>query len=131
LVLTPAEVRLLLGGLNGSVGLQVALLHGTGTGTRLVEGLRLRVERLKLTRRSKSRASARAPEACMMVLPENRVPAPRQQSAQARAPLPRRDLAAGFGRVWLAGEDVAGLLSSPPRGLAPHSAAPMPRVGTR
>jgi hypothetical protein len=41
--------RLLRGGLDGLVGLQVALRHGTGM--RLLEGLRLRVERLKLTRR--------------------------------------------------------------------------------
>ena len=41
-VLTPSEVRALLGELNGTMGLVAALLYGTGM--RLLEALRLRVK---------------------------------------------------------------------------------------
>jgi hypothetical protein len=77
------------------------------------------------------RASARAPEARVTMLPENRVPALRQQPAQVRVPRPWCNRAAGLGRVWLAGDGVPGPLPAPPRGRASHPAAPMPRVCTR
>ena len=49
-VLTQSQVRELLAQMNGSVGLVVALLYGTGM--RLLEGLRLRVKDVKMERSS-------------------------------------------------------------------------------
>jgi site-specific recombinase XerD len=48
-VLTPREVRDLLGAMQGTMGLIVGLLYGTGM--RLLECLRLRVKDVELTRR--------------------------------------------------------------------------------
>ncbi len=97
-VLTPGEVAVLLGQMEGVMGLVAGLLYGTGM--RLLEGLRLRVkdldfERLELVVREGKGAKDR-----VTVLPE-RLKGPLQaQLATVRA-LHARDLAEGFGEVWL------------------------------
>jgi integron integrase len=99
-VLTPAEVRLLLGELGGSVGLLVSLVYGTGM--RLLEGLRLRVKDVEFTRREIVVRDGKGGKDRVTVLPENLIPALQQQLAKVRA-LHRRDLTEGFGSVRLPG----------------------------
>jgi integron integrase len=99
-VLTPPEVRALLGELSGSVGLLVSLLYGTGM--RLLEGLRLRVKDVEFTRREIVVRDGKGTKDRVTVLPENLIPALQQQLAKVRA-LHQRDLAEGFGTVWLPG----------------------------
>jgi integron integrase len=99
-VLTPAEVRLLLGELGGSVGLLVSLVYGTGM--RLLEGLRLRVKDVEFTRREIVVRDGKGGKDRVTVLPENLIPALQQQLATVRA-LHRRDLTEGFGSVRLPG----------------------------
>ncbi len=97
-VLTPAEVRALLGELSGTMGLVAALLYGTGL--RLLEGLRLRVKDVELTRRELVVRNGKGAKDRVTVLPENLVLPLQQQLAQVQA-LHLRDLAAGHGRVWM------------------------------
>lgn len=97
-VLTPSEVRALLGELSGSPGLLVSLLYGTGM--RLLEGLRLRVKDVEFTRREIVVRAGKGTKDRVTVLPENLIPALQQQLAKVRA-LHQRDLADGFGSVWL------------------------------
>ena len=97
-VLTPGEVRRLLAEMNGSVGLLVALLYGTGM--RLLEGLRLRVKDIEFERREIVVRSGKGGKDRVTVLPENLVLPLQEQLARARA-LHQRDLAEGHGSVWL------------------------------
>lgn len=97
-VLTPGEVRRLLAELNGSVGLLVALLYGTGM--RLLEGLRLRVKDVEFERREIVVRSGKGGKDRVTVLPENLVLPLQEQLARTRA-LHQRDLAEGHGSVWL------------------------------
>ena len=97
-VLTPAEVRALLHELNGTVGLVAALLYGTGM--RLLEGLRLRVKDVEFERRELIVRNGKGGKDRVTVLPENLILPLRQQPAQAKA-RHDRDLAEGFGAVWL------------------------------
>ena len=97
-VLTPGEVRRLLGEMSGSTGLLVSLLYGTGV--RLLEGLRLRVKDVEFERREILVRSGKGGKDRVTVLPENLVLPLQQQMAKARA-LHERDLTEGFGTVWL------------------------------
>lgn len=97
-VLTPGEVRALLGAMNGTAGLVAALLYGTGM--RLLEGLRLRVKDVEFERREILVRDGKGGKDRVTVLPENLILPLQQQMAQARA-LHQRDVAAGFGAVWL------------------------------
>ncbi len=97
-VLTQAEVRVLLHELDGTMGLVAALLYGTGM--RLLEGLRLRVKDVEFQRRELLVRHGKGGKDRVTVLPENLVLPLQAQIARARA-LHDRDLAAGFGAVWL------------------------------
>jgi len=97
-VLTPAEVRALLCELNGTMHLVAALLYGTGL--RLLEGLRLRVKDLEFARRELLVREGKGGKDRVTVLPENLILPLEQQLARAKA-LHDRDLAEGFGAVWL------------------------------
>jgi integron integrase len=97
-VLTVPEVRAVLEQMNGSVGLVCALLYGTGM--RLLEGLRLRVKDVEFVRREILVRHGKGGKDRVTVLPENLILPLQQQIARARA-LHQRDLAEGYGSVWL------------------------------
>ena len=97
-VLTPGEVRSLLGGTSGSTGLVAALLYGTGM--RLLEALRLRVKDVEFERREIVVRQGKGGKDRVTVLPENIVAPLQAQLAQVRA-LHQRDLAAGHGEAAL------------------------------
>lgn len=97
-VLTPTEVRSLLHELNGTMGLVAALLYGTGM--RLLEGLRLRVKDVDFERRELIVRNGKGGKDRVTVLPENLILPLQQQMQQAKA-RHDRDLAQGFGEVWL------------------------------
>jgi hypothetical protein len=98
---------------------------------RLLDGLRVRVERLKLTRRGcvlRVGEGAKGPRDGVA-----REPGPCAAPATgpgARASAPAR-LGGELGRVCLSGDDVAGPLPAPSRAQGPHPAAAMARDGTR
>ena len=97
-VLTPSEVRALLHELNGTMGLVASLLYGTGM--RLLESLRLRVKDVGFERREVVVRDGKGGKDRVTVLPEN-VMLPLQHQL-GRAKLRHdRDLADGFGAVWL------------------------------
>ncbi|MBI4911122.1 MAG: integron integrase [Acidobacteria bacterium] len=99
-VLTPGEVSVLLGQLQGVMALVAGLLYGTGM--RLLEGLRLRVKDLDFERREVIVREGKGAKDRVSVLPE-RLRGPLQAHlAEVRA-LHRRDLDEGFGAVWLPG----------------------------
>jgi integron integrase len=97
-VLTPAEVRSLLHELSGTTGLVASLLYGTGM--RLLEGLRLRVKDVDFERREILVRDGKGGKDRVTVLPENLI-RPLQEQLSLRRALHERDLAAGFGEVWL------------------------------
>jgi integron integrase len=97
-VLTPSEVRALLGELSGTMGLVAALLYGTGL--RLLEALRLRVKDIGFEQRELVVRDGKGGKDRVTVLPENLIAPLQQQLGQARA-LHQQDLAEGFGEVWL------------------------------
>ena len=97
-VLTPREVRALMDELNGTMGLIVSLLYGTGM--RLLEGLRLRVKDVEFERREILVRDGKGGKDRMTVLPENLILPLQDQLARARR-LHDADLADGFGEVWL------------------------------
>ena len=99
-VLTVSEVRCVLGQMNGSVGLVCALLYGTGM--RLIEGLRLRVKDVEFSRREILVRNGKGGKDRVTVLPENLILPLQEQIGRARA-VHQRDLAQGFGAVWLPG----------------------------
>ena len=68
-VLTPTEARRLLTATSGTMGLMVALLHGTGM--RPLEGLRLRVKDVEFERREIIVREAKGHKDRVTVLPEN------------------------------------------------------------
>lgn len=98
LVLTPSEVRDLLLHVEGSAGLVVQLLDGTGM--RLFEALRLRVKDVEFTRREITVREGKGNKDRVTVLPENLIAPLRAQLNKARA-LHENDLTAGLGRVDL------------------------------
>lgn len=97
-VLTVAEVRKLLEQMHGSVGLNCALLYGTGM--RLLEGLRLRIKDVEFERREVLVRNGKGGKDRVTVLPENLILPLQQQIAKCRA-VHQRDLEEGFGSVWL------------------------------
>jgi integron integrase len=97
-VLTPREVRELLLNMHGPMGLIAALLYGTGM--RLLECLRLRIKDLEFERREIIVREGKGNKDRVTVLPENLIAPLRDQLGRARD-LHGRDLAAGFGEVWL------------------------------
>lgn len=99
-VLTPVEVRALLHELNGTMGLLASLLYGTGA--RLLEGLRLRVKDVGFERREILLRDGKGGKDRVTVLPENLV-LPLQEHIARRRALHGKDLADGFGEVWLPG----------------------------
>ncbi len=97
-VLTPSEVRALLHELSGTMGLVASLLYGTGM--RLLECLRLRIKDVGFERREILVRKGKGGKDRVTVLPENLILPLQQQMAHAKA-LHDRDLAGGFGEVWL------------------------------
>ncbi|MGB7422332.1 MAG: integron integrase [Comamonas sp.] len=97
-VLTPAEVRLLLMHMDGTMGLIAQLLYGTGM--RLMEALRLRVKDVEFARREIVIREGKGGKDRVTVLPENLIEPLQAQLRKARA-LHEKDLEAGLGRVYL------------------------------
>jgi integron integrase len=97
-VLTPREVRDLLGATQGTMGLVVGLLYGTGM--RLLECLRLRVKDVELTRREILIREGKGNKDRVTVLPENLV-LPLQKHLVRVKTLHDADIAAGFGEVYM------------------------------
>ena len=97
-VLTPSEVRALLGHLSGTMSLVASLLYGTGA--RLLEALRLRVKDIEFERRELVIRDGKGAKDRVTVLPENLL-LPLQAHLARVQTLHLRDLAAGFGDVRL------------------------------
>ena len=97
-VLTSTEVRELLLHMDGTTGLIAQLLYGTGM--RLLEALRLRVKDVEFARREIVVREGKGNKDRVTVLPENLI-APLQAQLQKARVLHEKDLAAGFGRVYL------------------------------
>lgn len=97
-VLTPTEVRTLLLHMDGSTGLIAQLLYGTGM--RLLEALRVRVKDVEFARREIVVREGKGNKDRVTVLPENLIAPLHAQLQKARA-LHEKDLAAGFGCVYL------------------------------
>ena len=110
-VLTPSEVRNLLHELSGTMGLVASLLYGTGM--RLLEGLRLRVKDVDFERREIMVRDGKGGKDRVTVLPENLILPLHEQMARTRV-LHAKDLAQGFGAVWLP-DALATKYSSAPR----------------
>lgn len=97
-VLTPREVRELLHNTSGTMWLACSLLYGTGM--RLLECLRLRVKDVEFERRELIVREGKGNKDRVTVLPENLI-APLREQLQHAKTLHDRDLAAGFGEVYL------------------------------
>jgi integron integrase len=97
-VLTPVEIARLLGSMKEVTALIASLLYGTGM--RLLEGLRLRVKDIEISRRQIVVREGKGGKDRVTVLPENLVLPMQGQIARAKA-LHDEDLAAGFGEVWM------------------------------
>lgn len=97
-VLTPAEVRDLLLHMSGTSGLVAEVLYGTGM--RLMEALRLRVKDIEFAQREILVRAGKGNKDRVTVLPENLIARLQEQMQKARQ-WHEKDLAAGFGRVWL------------------------------
>jgi integron integrase len=97
-VLTQVEMRDLLNAMSGTMGLMASLLYGTGM--RLMEGLRLRVKDVEFSRREIIVREGKGNKDRVTVLPEN-VILPLKAHLEKVKALHERDLAAGFGEVFL------------------------------
>ncbi|WLT32346.1 integron integrase [Geothrix sp. PMB-07] len=97
-VLTPGEVRILLDQLEGTMGLVVQVLYGTGM--RLMEGLRLRVKDVEFERREITIRDGKGGKDRVTMLPD-RLVAPLRAHLERVRVLHERDLAEGFGEVFL------------------------------
>lgn len=97
-VLSEAEIQRLLEELNGTMGLVARLLYGTGM--RLMEGLRLRVKDVDFMRGEVLVRHGKGGKDRVTMLPE-RLAAPLQAHLLAVRALHDRDLAEGFGEVYL------------------------------
>lgn len=97
-VLTRGEVHALLDSLAGVTWLMASLLYGTGI--RLMECLRLRVKDVDFDRREITVRHGKGGKDRRTVLPLVLVEPLRTQLAEAQR-IHQRDLAAGFGRVWM------------------------------
>lgn len=97
-VLSEDEVARLLAQMDGRAWLVASLLYGTGM--RLLEGLRLRVQDLDLVRREIVVRDGKGGRDRRTMLPTSLVE-PLQRELLRTRMLHDADLAAGFGRVWL------------------------------
>lgn len=97
-VLTQDEIVHLMDHMNGTMGLLIHLLYGTGM--RLMEGLRLRVKDLDLDRREIIIREGKGFKDRVTMLPEILIGPMQVQLARARA-LHEKDLADGVGEVWV------------------------------
>jgi len=97
-VLTRAETQALLGELRGVHWLMGSLLYGTGM--RLMECVRLRVKDVDFERHEIVVRQGKGAKDRRTMLPRMLVEPLRTQLAEARR-VHERDLASGFGRVWL------------------------------
>jgi integron integrase len=97
-VLTEAEVGRLLAELHGAARLRGALLYGAGL--RQIECLALRVKDVDFAYRQILVRDAKGGKDRVTMLPENLVQPLQAYLGRVRA-LHRRDLAEGFGEVWL------------------------------
>lgn len=97
-VLTPSEVTALLRQLSGTPWLVASLLYGTGM--RLLEGLRLRVQDVEFQRREIVVRNGKGGKDRVTVLPENLILPLREQMVRAQA-RHQLDLSDGHGRVML------------------------------
>lgn len=97
-VLTRDEVKLVLAALDGTTWLMAALTYGAGL--RLLECLRLRVKDLDFNRCEIVVRDGKGQKDRMTMLPRNLVEPLRTHLARAHV-LHERDLAEGFGRVYL------------------------------
>lgn len=97
-VLTPREVQRLLLQMHGTMHLMASLLYGTGM--RLLEGLRLRVQDLEFERREVLVRRGKGGKDRVTVLPENLIAPLRLQLEHARR-LHDADLRCGHGAVFL------------------------------
>ena len=97
-VLTPGEVRTLLGQMEGGMALVAQVLYGTGM--RLMEGLRLRVKDVEFERREIVVRDGKGGKDRVTMLPDCLVEPLRKHLEKVRA-LHERDVAEGFGEVYL------------------------------
>ena len=99
-VLTSEEVKQVLAALAGTPQLVASLLYGSGL--RLLEGLRLRVQDLDFAMKQLTVRDGKGAKDRYTVLPESLIPDLRQhlERVQLRH---QEDLAAGFGSVYLPG----------------------------
>lgn len=97
-VLSRAEVTRVLGELSGLHRLMAELMYGTGM--RLLECCRLRVKDLDFARHQVVVRMGKGDKDRVTPMPRSLVPGLREQLARVRA-LHARDLAEGFGRVYL------------------------------
>jgi integron integrase len=97
-VLTRAEVAALLGELTGTAWLMASLLYGSGL--RLMECVRLRVKDLDFVRSELTVRQGKGGKDRRTMLPVALTGALQAQLTEASR-VHERDLAAGFGRVWL------------------------------
>jgi len=97
-VLTPGEVAILFDQMEGGMALVARVLYGTGM--RLMEGLRLRIKDLEFERREILVRDGKGGKDRVTMLPECLVKPLRIHLDRVHA-LHERDLAEGFGEVWL------------------------------
>ena len=97
-VLTPEEVQRLLAPIDGTKGLILRLLYGTGM--RIMECLRLRVKDVDFARREILVREGKGFKDRVTMLPDKLVAPLGEHLARVRA-LHEADLAAGFGEVYL------------------------------
>lgn len=109
-VLTRTEVRSLLEGMQGTPALAAKLLYGTGM--RLLEGLRLRVKDVDFERREVVVRQGKGGKDRVTMLPVNLI-APLKAHLESVRALHARDLAEGFGLVWLPDALAQKYLSAP------------------
>ncbi len=97
-VLTREEVRLILANMTGIHQLMAKLLYGTGM--RLMECVRLRVKDIDFARREILIRDGKGEKDRVTMLPESLI-APLQEHLQQVKALHERDLAAGYGAVYM------------------------------
>jgi len=97
-VLSPGEVQLLLGQLDGVFALMAQLLYGTGM--RLMECVRLRVQDVDFSYREILVRNAKGNKDRVVPLPD-RLIEPLEQQLRATKSMHDTDLDAGFGHVYL------------------------------
>jgi integron integrase len=97
-VLTKEEVALVLARLDGTHALLGRLLYGTGM--RIMEGVRLRVKDVEFVRREIVIRDGKGQKDRVSVLP-NELLRPLRMQIETALATHERDLAAGYGNVWL------------------------------